>query len=329
MLGSRFSVLDCSELKQDGSGRALVIRCYEPSKGTVKKMFGIVGQALIFVAEAFAQGASAVPAKPALTRDTFGMEAIDIPLADGYLHLWNFGLIPGQETDRQSLRSASESSFYLNIQNNTSHQWRRLELRLTFEGHCRGITTGCTSVTKTQTWSYPVVLSEQRFPRLGSAEFLVGDRPVVDCYDEPPCPYSASNGFDLVGLARASSDAHLVAVMLVSANDTKGVHVEAIADRNYINLTEARRAADAAENELQAARKAERIRREAEQAKEMARRAAADDERRKEDQHQRDLVRRQCVALFKATSSKKVVDLTVAEAQDIRVCQGLGLYAAR
>jgi hypothetical protein len=173
-----------------------------------------------------------------------------------------------------------------------------------------------------------VVLSEQWVPWLGSNSFINGTKLVTDCKDAP-CAYPVANGVVLPGLGEVSSDVHLVAMMLVSADDTKGLHVQSKMDRNYINFPDAREAASAAERNLQAAREAEQIEREAEQAKEIARQTATDAERRKEAQRQRELVRQQCVAVFKATSKKRVVDLTVEEAQGVRACQQLGFYAAR
>lgn len=82
------------------------------------KIFGNVIPAMLFVAGASAQTSNRVAAKPVLTRDAFGMEAIDLPLADGYLHFWNFGLIRGREGTSRPMDAADlylESSLYLHI----------------------------------------------------------------------------------------------------------------------------------------------------------------------------------------------------------------------
>jgi len=63
----------------------------------------------------------------------------------------------------------------------------------------------------------------------------------------------------------------MVAMMVVSADDKNGLHVQSTVDRNYINLADARQAAAEAERKLQAAREAEQIIRQAEQARETAR----------------------------------------------------------
>jgi len=91
-----------------------------------------------------------------------------------------------------------------------------------------------------------------------------------------PIPHKGTNvelsrgSVGTVGTA-ASSDAEMVAMMVVSADDKNGLHVQSTVDRNYINLADARQAAVEAERKLQAAREAEQIIRQAEQARETAR----------------------------------------------------------
>ena len=57
-----------------------------------------------------------------------------------------------------------------------------------------------------------------------------------------------------------------------------------------------------------------------------AERKQREDEERAKDAENRKKVRAACAAIYESTANKKIADLTVKEEQQVRSCQGLGLY---
>jgi hypothetical protein len=179
---------------------------------------------------------------------------------------------------------------------NSSTAWKTLKVQFDIGAFCGG---------KVRQWSEPVEVTANIKRYKHTVQRLVSGFPLQGCRTE------------------------IITARIGEPPDRPGLTTEEVLEHK------ARREAEEAEQKRIAAeeqdREAEEQAKEAEaQAKkdaaEAARQKRLAEERRKRDVEESRRIRATCALIYKNTADKKISDLTVREEQQVRACQGLGLY---
>lgn len=187
----------------------------------------------------------------------------------------------------------------LTIQNQTSHPWEYIRLQIDAGGICDGAPSA---------WSFPVAVGPLGWDKYRAVRKNVSTA-LLDLKDT---------------ITDCTSDAFEVRVLRA---DFKDIHInnEPLPRIDMITiLAERKKQREAEQAKHDAAVKAQ----DARDAAEQKRRAelAKQEQERKAAEYTR--IKNACTSLYRNTANKKISDLTVAEDQQVRACQALGLYSA-
>jgi hypothetical protein len=238
-------------------------------------------------------------------------EDLTLPLGDGSL------LIRAQFIS-QNPDGTYVPELTLKLKNQTSSSWRTLKLQFDVGGLCNG---------KPRQWTLPVFTSlgwsedhqlvqehaETVISLIGEvngckteivkAQLLFAENLKHELFDFPAVPIDLSSDLDVVRVKRDAEAA-----------------VQAEKERRAAEA-QAKKNADAALRRKQLA--VEQKRRQAESDALDAKMKAEEDAKAAEKQRK---IRAACTEIYNNTIDKKVKDLTVREEQQVRACQGSGLY---
>ena len=209
------------------------------------------------------------------------------------------------------------------VKNRTPLRWRTVQLRFDIGGLCEG---------RPKQWSIPIRvdglapyseewhLVEKGTQSVSSSpkHIELGGKAVIPIAEDPSgCSVEIVKAallwaeHDWVSIPGTDTEPEDLSPELRAIQAARDLEAEVQAKKD---------AADAARQKRLAAQ------RKAKQAEDVARSAKAKREQEAKEAEERRRIREACGVLYKDTANKKVGDLTVREEQQVRACQGLGLF---